>query len=158
MKYLFLTLFSILLFTSCSKKEQIGSPLDGTYVGILTGEWEKVGIKNFQTKPDTTYSSNTYIEQDVRLILEGNTYTFSATAAFAQGDITIEGDSISFGVSRINCFHDCSYYLSGERVKFTKSNNSLEMTFKLEKYERQYNFTDKDITTEKRVYNLKKID
>jgi hypothetical protein len=133
------------------------SPLDGIYVGTLNAEWEKVGIKNFQTKPDTTYSSDRFVVQDVKLILQGNTYIFSIPTVSGTGNMTIEGDSIFFGTSSCS-FHACIYYLAGERVKFVKNDNSLEMTFKLDKYERQYNLTDKDITTEKRVYSLKKMD
>jgi hypothetical protein len=152
-------LFSILFSTSCSKKNQVDSPLDGIYVGTLAAEWERIGIKNFQTKPDTTYASGKFVVQDVKLVLQGNTYTFSAPvfATGAIGNMTVKGDSISFGTSPCS-FHACSEYLAGEQVRFLKNNDSLEMTFKLEKYERQYNLTDKDITTEKRVYSLKKLD
>jgi hypothetical protein len=158
MKYIIMILgiFAILIFNQCSKTEQFTVNLDGQYIGTLNGNWEKMDIKNFNTNPDTTYSGDNFKISNIKLIIDGSNYKFLYSDRINTGTLLVETDSITFTMQSTNCPDDCAEYLAGEKVKYEINQSEFKMIFFSDLYERQYNFTDKDFTKEKRVYELKK--
>lgn len=149
-----LLLFALLLFTQCTKSEQPITELEGKYMGTLAGEWEKRTIKNFNTNPDTSYSSNQYKEENLTLTLKNFEYEFVISNRLNKGTFSIKGDSVFF-VDPCPHYIDCGSYLQGG-WQYEISASGLRLTNAYDGWERDNNI-DKELGKGKRIYELKKV-
>lgn len=152
-----LLLFALLVFTQCTKSEYPITQLEGKYIGTLFGEWEKTTIKNFNTNPDTSYSSNQYKEENLTLTIKDFDFEFTNSNWKTTGAFSVKGDSIFFVDSSLPCphTHDCDPYLAGG-WQYEISTSGLRLTIAYDGWERHNNI-DKELWKGKRVYELKKI-
>ncbi len=152
-----LLLCALLLFTQCTKSEQPITELEGKYIGALAGEWEKTTIKNFNTNPDTLYSSNQYKEENLTLTLKNFESEFVISNRLNKGTFSIKGDSVFFVDLSLPCPHliDCGSYLQGG-WQYEISKSGLRLTSTHNGFERHNNI-DRELWKEKRIYELKKV-
>ncbi|WP_421795625.1 hypothetical protein [Haliscomenobacter sp.] len=152
-----LLLFALLVFTQCTKSENSTTQFEGQYIGTLVGEWEKTTIENFNTNPDTSYSSNQYKEENLILTLKNFDFEFVNSNRLNTGTFSVRGDSIFFVDLSLPCPEhiDCGSYLEGG-WQYEISKSGLRLTSAYYGWERQ-NSINKELFKGKRVYELKKV-
>ncbi|HMS68562.1 MAG TPA: hypothetical protein PKD18_10500 [Saprospiraceae bacterium] len=160
MKFIHLIIIGafILICTECTGVEEFQNELNGEYAGTLVGEWEKLLIKDFNTNPDTTFTSNTYSDE-FEITIKDSIYILSAYNRLTTGSLHIKEDSLTFGISTPECdFNaDCQYILSGMSVKYELNANLLELYSSYDWDERQNSPTEKQFIKGKTAYELVKI-